>query len=187
MLDDDEAAEPGSVSGDDVESSAELDPSTSEAVDSEVVDGHAVQDGADASMVRAVRMLSEHQGPLPSEQWLTTVEQLEPGTTRRLVDDFVAGREHERTIQARAVEIDRENFNRFARYQTLQLVAAWSTVVIIAAGGITLIATGHAIGGLVALVTELAILAGVFVGRQVIQSRQPRETKADNGETPPSD
>jgi hypothetical protein len=187
MLDEDEdeaAAGSGSVSEeDDVESSAELDPPTSEAVDGEVVLG---QDGADAPMVRAVRMLSEHQGPLPSEQWLTTVEQLEPGTTRRLVDDFVAGREHERTIQARAVEIDRENFNRFAQYQTLQLVAAWSTVIIIAAGGITLIATGHAIGGLVALVTELAILAGVFVGRQMIQSRQPREAKADTREGAPS-
>lgn len=171
MLDDDEAGKPQPVA-EDVESPAEAD--------GEVVDGHIANDAADAKMVRAVRMLSEHSGPLPSEQWLKTVEQLEPGTTRRLVDDFVAGREHERAIQARAVEIDRENFNRFARYQTHQLIAAWSTVVTIAAGGITLIATGHAIGGLVALVTELAILAGVFVGRQMIESRQPRGAKASD-------
>lgn len=176
MPDGDEARKPEPVARD-AESSLETD--------GEVVDGHVADDATDAKMVRAVRMLSEHRGPLPSEQWLTTVEQLEPGTTRRLVDDFVAGREHERTIQTRAVEIDRENFNRFARYQTYQLVAAWSTVVIIAAGGITLIATGHAIGGLVALVTELAILAGVFVGRQMIESRQPREMKASPGNEVP--
>jgi hypothetical protein len=168
------------ASADDSEPPAELDQPTLESVEGEVVDDSVERDGTDAPMVRAVRMLSEHKGPLPSEAWLTTVEGLEPGTTRRLVDDFVAGRKHEREIQTRAVEIDRENFNRFARYQNLQLAAAWSIVLTIAGGSITLIATGHAIGGLVALVTELAVLAGVFVGRQVIQARQGKPDAGDN-------
>lgn len=166
------------ASAEDLKSSAgQLDRDASESVAGEIVDALGNSDGTDASMVRAVRMLSEHEGPLPSEKWLATVEQLEPGTTRRLVDDFVVGREHERAIQARAVEIDRENFNRFARYQNLQLAAAWSTVVIIAGGGITLIATGYPISGLVALVAELAVLAGVFVGRQKAETSRPHESK----------
>jgi Ca2+/Na+ antiporter len=63
-------------------------------------------------------------------------------------------------------------------------VAAWSIVVVIASGGITLIATGHAIGGLVALVTELASLALVFMGRQVIQSRGSSRKPHDDKQTP---
>ncbi len=116
---------------------------------------------------------------MPSEQWLTAVENLEQGTTRRIVDDFVEERKHQRMMQTEALDIDRKNFRSFERYQHLQLFAAWSTVVLIAAGGIVLIALGDSIAGLIALVSELAILAGVFVGRQVIQS------KSDGSPTPP--
>jgi hypothetical protein len=115
QLDDPDA----SVAADDTDNAPVPGESAVDSVDGEVVGGAPVEEsGADAQMVRAVQMLSEHKGPLPSEDWLTTVEQLEPGTTRRLVDDFVAGREHERAIQARAIEIDKENFGRFARYRS---------------------------------------------------------------------
>ena len=108
---------------------------------------------------------------MPSKEWLTAVEKLAPGTSQQLLDDYVAERVHQRAIQTRAVEIDRENFKGFARYQNRQLLAAWSTVTLIGAGGIVLIALGHSIAGLVALVVELAVLAGVFVGRQLIESK----------------
>jgi uncharacterized membrane protein len=140
---------------------------TDEAVDGEVVDGASPH----TPMVRAIQMLSEHQGPLPSQEWLTTTEQLAPGTTKELVADYVAERAHQRTIQMEAVQIDRENFKSFSTYQTRQLLAAWTLVALIAAGGIVLIALGESIAGLVTLVAELAILAGVFLGRQVIESK----------------
>jgi hypothetical protein len=139
-----------------------------EAVDAEVVD-ESPQIG-DARMVQAVQMLT-HQGPLPSSDWFAAVEPLAAGTTKALVDDYVAERRHQRRLQSTAVAIDRENFLAFTRYQNRQLFAAWSVVTIIAGGGIALIATGHSIAGLVYLVSELAILAGVFIGRQVLRSR----------------
>ncbi len=140
-----------------------------EAVDGEVV-GDPPKAGA-TPMVRAIQMLSEHQGPLPSHEWLTATEQLAPGTTKELVADYVAERAHQRTIQTEAVQIDRESFKSFSTYQNRQLLAGWTLVALIAAGGIVLIALGESIAGLVALVAELAILAGVFLGRQVIESK----------------
>lgn len=96
-------------------------------------------------------MLSEHQGPLPSQEWLTATEQLAPGTTK-------------------------------------ELLAAWTLVALIAAGGIVLIALGESIAGLVTLVAELAILAGVFLGRQAIESKSPAPaqlpSKPDDGSSP---
>ncbi|HEV7943901.1 MAG TPA: hypothetical protein VGP17_14015 [Solirubrobacteraceae bacterium] len=51
-----------------------------------------------------------------------------------------------------------------------------------------LIALGESIAGLVALVAELAILAGVFLGRQVIESKSgtpPRlPSKPDDNSSP---
>ena len=154
---------------DSAEVDAALAAATSEAVDGEVVDDPPKV--GDARMVQAIQMLSEHQGPLPSKEWLSTVEQLAPGTTKELVSDYVAQRAHQRAIQTEAVQIDRESFKSFSAYQNRQLLAAWTLVALIAAGGIVLIALGASIAGLVALVTELAILAGVFVGRQVIESK----------------
>jgi uncharacterized membrane protein len=142
-----------------------------EALEGELADDSTAQPTGGTRMLRAVQVLMQHRGPIPSEQWLTTVEQLEPGTTRRMVDDFINEREHQRTMQSQALEIDRENFRSFQRYQHWQLFAAWSIVILIAIGGIVLIALGQSIAGLIALVSELAVLAGVFLGRQVIQSR----------------
>lgn len=164
------------------EPEVEIDDLT-EAVDGEIVDpaspGSSLP-GNGARMTDAALMLNQHQGPLPSKEWFTTVENLAPGTTKDLVADYIAQREHQRTIQAEAVQIDRENFKLFARYQSRQLLAAWTTVTLIGAGGIVLIAVGHSIAGLVALVAELAILAGVFVGRQVIESKSDGPPTASN-------
>jgi hypothetical protein len=85
-----------------------------EAVDGEVVDGPPK--AGNTPMVRAIQMLSEHQGPLPSQEWLTATEQLAPGTTKELVADYVAERAHQRTIQTE-VQIDRESFKSFSAYQ----------------------------------------------------------------------
>ena len=165
-----------------LEKAAEL-AAAGEAVDGEVVDGASKAPGT--PMVRAIQMFSEHQGPLPSQEWLTATEQLAPGTTKELVADYVAERAHQRTIQTEAVQIDRENFKSFSRYQTRQLLAAWTLVALIAAGGIVLIALGESIAGLVTLVAELAILAGVFLGRQAIESKSPAPaqlpSKPDDG------
>jgi hypothetical protein len=67
-----------------LEKAAEL-AAAGEAVDGEVVDGASKAPGT--PMVRAIQMLSEHQGPLPSQEWLTATEQLAPGTTKELVAD----------------------------------------------------------------------------------------------------
>jgi hypothetical protein len=51
-----------------------------------------------------------------------------------------------------------------------------------------LIALGESIAGLVTLVAELAILAGVFLGRQAIESKSPAPaqlpSKPDDGSSP---
>jgi uncharacterized membrane protein len=159
---------------------------TDESVDGEVVDG--APNAGNTPMVRAIQMLSEHQGPLPSEDWLTTAEQLAPGTTKELVADYVAERAHQRTIQTEAVQIDRENFKGFSTYQNRQLLAAWTLVALIASGGIVLIAVGESIAGLVTLVAELAILASVFLGRQAIESKSAARvqppSQPDEGSSP---
>jgi hypothetical protein len=114
--------------------------------------------------------------------------QLAPGTTKELVADYVAERTHQRTIQTEAIQIDRESFKSFSTYQNRQLLAGWTLVALIAAGGIALIALGESIAGLVALVAELAILAGVFLGRQVIESKSAvparLPTKRDDNSSP---
>jgi uncharacterized membrane protein len=99
------------------------------------------------------------------------VEQLNPGTTQTLLTDYVAEREHQRQIQQQAVDIDRESFRSFAAYQNRQLIAAFVLVVLVAAGGIVLIATGSSVKGFVTLIFELSALAGVFLGRQVLQAK----------------
>lgn len=142
----------------------------------------------DGRMVEAVRQtLSEHEGPLPSQEWFAAVESLAPGATADLVADYIAERGHQRDIQRAAVDIDRDNFRRFARYQTYQLLAAWTVVIVLAAGGIALIALGHSIAGLVYLVSELAILAGVFLGRQLIHRQAPGSLEAQREDQPPAE
>lgn len=151
--------------------SAQADAEDLEALD-EILDGELVDEAPkDLRALRAVRTLTAHRGPLPSEQWLTTVEALHPGTTGKLVDDFLAERQHQREMQTEALSIDRENFRLFAGYQKLQLLAALVVVVLIAAGGITLVAMGDSVKGFATLIAELAILAGVFLGRQILESR----------------
>ena len=153
------------------------EPSSAAEIDeaAEIADGEVVDDDElprpGAGMVQAVQTLSEHEGPLPSKEWFAAVESLAPGTTKELVADYVSEREHQRAIQRKAVEIDRENFQGFAKYQNRQLLAASTVVLTIAAGGIVLIAVGHSIAGLIYLVAELAILAGVFLGRQALEGR----------------
>lgn len=140
-----------------------------EELEAELVDDPFAQPSG--RMLEAVQVLMQHRGPMPSEQWLTAVEELEPGTTRRLVDDFIAERKHQREMQSEALGIDRENLASFAHQQHRQLTAAWSIVALIALGGILLIALGYSVVGLIALVSELAVLAGVFLIRQLVSAR----------------
>lgn len=119
----------------------------------------------------ALRVFAEqHEGPLPSQQWLAGVERLAPGTTQRLIDDHLVQREHQRVILSEAMALDREGFRGFRLYQLLRLGAAWSLAVLFLAAAIVLIATGHAVWGIVALATELAGLCGVFLVQRIVGS-----------------
>src|ERR1700733_1259104 len=99
-----------------------------------------------------------HSGPLPDQSWFQAVEQLHSGATELMLNDYRVQREHERDMEVRSFELDRESFRAFARYQTLQLVAVALIAVLIASGGIVLVAAGKSVAGLAVLVGEIAAL-----------------------------
>lgn len=87
-------------------------------------------------------------------------------------------------MQRRPLRLDETTFFGFDRYQNRQLGAAVVVVLTIAAGGITLIALNKSVAGLILLVSELAVLAGVFLAHEVSGrgSVADSERQGDEGE-----
>lgn len=122
----------------------------------------------------------EHTGPLPDQRWFEAVEQLYPGATGKLLDDFVADREHARAMESERVALDRQNLDGFVTYQLRQQrwVGVIATLIVI--GSIALIVAGLPVAGLALIVAELASLVAVFFGRRLgRETAPPTETDGD--------
>jgi hypothetical protein len=109
----------------------------------------------------------EHTGPLPDQHWFRAVEQLHPGATGKLLDDFVADREHARTMESEKVALDRRNLDGFVMYQLRQQRWVGAIATLIVAGSIALIVAGLPVAGLALIIAELVSLVAVFLGRRL--------------------
>lgn len=132
--------------------------------ESEVVDGQEVeQDARTAEVVAAIRAYS-HEGPLPDYQWFRGVEDLAPGSTAKIIDDFTKEREHQREMQKDSVEIDRESLNAFTKFQMRRIHLAAFIAVVFYAGGFVLILDDKSTQGLFLLIfwTAVLVLAALY-------------------------
>lgn len=113
----------------------------------------------------------EHAGPLPDAHWFEAIERLHPGATEKLLDDYVADREHARTMERQQLELDAKNLSSFIGYQNRRLAIVGAMAVLIVAASIVLIAVGKPVYGLALIVAELAALVAVFIGARSGDSR----------------
>jgi hypothetical protein len=121
----------------------------------------------------------QHSGPLPDQAWFRELERLHHGSTELILEDYRDQRAHEREMEKESLALDRESFKAFSRYQTLQLALAGSVALLLAIGGIVLVATGHSLVGLTILVGEIAALVLAFFGRSRAQKPVPDEQADD--------
>lgn len=110
-----------------------------------------------------VSEMTARSSPFPEREWLDTAEVYAPGTTEKLVDDFLAQQKHGRAMDRRAAKLDEKSFEVFENYQSNQQgIAAFIAVFgLIVAGVIALV--GGPLWGFATVIGELAVLAGVFV------------------------
>lgn len=119
-------------------------------------------------------------GPLPPPDTLAQYKTVDPTFAERIVSDFEA-----RTAMARdqarhrqEIELRVVKGNVFA--QKAGLVSAFVPAAGTIGGGVWLAATDHAVGGVSAIVTAIAGLAGVFVyGRQRQTQELTKKRAAD--------
>jgi hypothetical protein len=122
----------------------------------------------------------EHTGPLPDQHWFKAVEQLHPGATGKLLDDFVSDREHARTMESEKVALDRRNLDGFVTYQLRQQRWVGVIATLIVAGSIALILAGFPVAGLALIIAELASLVAVFFGRKIGRATSPPTEAEDD-------
>lgn len=108
-----------------------------------------------------------HSGPLPDQDWFAGLEAIHPGATEVILRDFTEERVHQRKMQEKAIDLDAHVFSEFSRYQRSRLWIAGGLALFLAAGGLALIFFDKAIYGFVLLVSEIAVLTGVFLARRV--------------------
>ncbi len=101
---------------------------------------------------------SYFRGPLPSPEALRQYNEAIPGLGERIVTNWEQESFHRRSLERRLVEGGIRNQSRG------QLIAA-AIAIIVAIGGIVLIATGHSTAGLIALLPNLVALVGLFIYR----------------------
>ena len=99
---------------------------------------------------------SYFRGPLPSPQALREYNNAIPGLGERIVSSWEDESRHRRGLERRIVDAAIANQSRG------QLIAA-AIALVIAGGGIVLIALGHDIAGLIALIPNLVALVGLFL------------------------
>lgn len=132
-------------------------------------------------LLRALRITaSSFSGPLPPPEVLAAYEEALPGSAERIIRMAEEQGSHRREMEKQEITA---NIKSQTRGQYLAFVLAF----IVSLGGIYLLATGHGVEGLVALLTPLAGLVGLFL---VTRSRARKEAESAKdlrkalGETP---
>lgn len=111
-----------------------------------------------------------HSGPLPDQEWFAGLEAIHPGATEIILRDFTEERTHQRKMQEKAIDLDAHVFSEFSRYQRARLWTAGGLALFLAAGGLALIFFDKAIYGFILLVSEIAVLAAVFLARKISEA-----------------
>jgi uncharacterized membrane protein len=151
------------------ETSGGLAPRKIESIepDGEAVDGQEVggsSEGDDGGeFIAAVRAYS-HEGPLPGYPWFQNVEALAPGSTEKIIDDFTKEREHQREMQKKSVDIDKDGLDAFAKFQMRRIHLAALIAIIFYVGGFILILDDKSTQGLFLLIfwTAVLVLAALY-------------------------
>jgi uncharacterized membrane protein len=107
-------------------------------------------------------------GPLPPPEVLEKYNNIEPGFANRILRMAESQAQHRQHLEKTVVE---GRTRAEGRAQILGTILALA----IGAGAIFLVYTGHSVEGVVALVAELAALAGVFIYGRKRQERENRE------------
>jgi|tagenome__1003787_1003787.scaffolds.fasta_scaffold20781011_1 hypothetical protein len=130
-----------------------------------------ITDAAPEPQFRLVVNQYEHSGPLPDQAWFQAVEPLYRGATEMILSDYRDQRDHERDMQKRSLDFDRENLRAFARYQTTRLVIAGGVALLIVTAAIVLIAVGKPVAGFAVVIAEVAGLVLAFFGTRHTEDR----------------
>jgi len=139
----------------------------------DVEEGVKPDEERDTTLLEVHKMTAVH-GPIPPPQMLAEYEQAFEGGARWFFTQAAEEAKHRRQLEKEeserltmAVQAD---YGKIFVGQILAFVLAIATII----GGIYLIATGHDIGGLVAVIGALATLAGVFIYRTRLEMSQER-------------
>lgn len=113
---------------------------------------------------------SSFSGPLPPPEILAVYDHAVPGSGDRIIRMAEEQGAHRR-------DMERQELTANVRSQTRGQYLAFVLAIIVSAGGIFLLATGRGVEGLVALLTPLAGLAGVFL---ISRSRERKEARSSD-------
>lgn len=147
---------------------AELSAPTSAEVDEpiEIIFGEVDVDELVAEVTTRIESSYEHSGPLPSQHWLRDVEQLRPGATDLILQEYEEQQRHRRSMEVEVLDFDRRSLQAFTNYQLLQLGIAGLLATLLAAAGLALILLDKPITGFILLIGEIGALVLAFYGRQ---------------------
>lgn len=115
---------------------------------------------------------SAFSGPLPPPDVLAAYEHALPGCAERIILMAEEQGTHRRAMERAELEANRKS-------QTRGQYLAFVLAFVVSAGGIYLLAAGQSVEGLVALLTPLAGLAGIFLINRAREKR--KETGALQG------
>lgn len=163
------------------------EPATGEldALPAEAIDGEPVPDERPATTRQALREVyfQETHSPFPDQAWLRAAEELSPGTTNELVNDFLQERKHFRAMDRKAAKLDERSVETFVEYQNAQLRLAGGIAILVIVAAVVLTLVGEPLYGFALVLAELAGLASVFLlqrrrGTPRVDQRTARDLEA---------
>jgi len=123
-----------------------------------------------SALSNAVMVQAQFSGPLPPPAILEHYDQIQPGAANRIICMAEEQSAHRRAIEKLIVQAE-------ASSQRLGPILGFIIAMTVIIGGMWLIANGREIGGLVAVLTALGALVGVFVyGKYQQQKELERES-----------
>lgn len=137
------------------------------------IDGaSSADDGATVRRRKAiVEMSMSHSGPLPHPSILKSYEAIIPGSAARILASSETQAKHRQDLESTVIKA---NVRDQSRGQIFAFVLACMTI----AGGIGLAFSGRQTSGIVAIVTALVALAGVFVYGKHQQATEREEKRS---------
>lgn len=121
---------------------------------------------------RMMYALQYSSGPLPSPATLEHYAQIVPGGAERIVRWAETQADHRQSLERKRVDAD-------IRHEGRGQIFAFIITILSICGGIFLIYSGRDASGLALILTELVLLAGVFIYGRVSQAAELRRKMRD--------